>query len=78
MSETNNLPRLALSSSPLGTLNVHDLSKFNNPIVSCLVFFFFFCSGATCSGKTTLAKHLRNILPESFIIHQDVRVRVQT
>ncbi|KAH9979098.1 P-loop containing nucleoside triphosphate hydrolase protein [Lactifluus volemus] len=27
--------------------------------------------GATCSGKTTLAKHLRNILPGSFIIHQD-------
>ncbi|KAI0288107.1 hypothetical protein BC826DRAFT_1093141 [Russula brevipes] len=27
--------------------------------------------GATCSGKTTLAKHLHNILPESFIIHQD-------
>ncbi|KAI9510063.1 P-loop containing nucleoside triphosphate hydrolase protein [Russula earlei] len=29
--------------------------------------------GATCSGKTTLAKHLHNILPDSFIIHQDVR-----
>jgi nicotinamide/nicotinate riboside kinase len=29
--------------------------------------------GATCSGKTTLAKHLREILPDSFIIHQDVR-----
>ncbi|KAF8973193.1 P-loop containing nucleoside triphosphate hydrolase protein [Flammula alnicola] len=27
--------------------------------------------GATCSGKTTLAKHLRNILPDSVIIHQD-------
>ncbi|KZV71110.1 P-loop containing nucleoside triphosphate hydrolase protein [Peniophora sp. CONT] len=27
--------------------------------------------GATCSGKTTLAKHLRNVLPNSFIIHQD-------
>ncbi|KAF8835547.1 P-loop containing nucleoside triphosphate hydrolase protein [Paxillus ammoniavirescens] len=27
--------------------------------------------GATCSGKTTLAKHLRNILPNSVIIHQD-------
>lgn len=27
--------------------------------------------GATCSGKTTLAKHLRSILPTSFIIHQD-------
>jgi len=27
--------------------------------------------GATCSGKTTLAKHLRQILPGSFIIHQD-------
>jgi len=27
--------------------------------------------GATCSGKTTLAKHMRNILPDSFIIHQD-------
>ncbi|KAF7428531.1 ribosylnicotinamide kinase [Pleurotus ostreatus] len=29
--------------------------------------------GATCSGKTTLAKHLRRILPNSVIIHQDVR-----
>lgn len=27
--------------------------------------------GATCSGKTTLAKHLRSTLPDSFIIHQD-------
>ncbi|TFK74547.1 P-loop containing nucleoside triphosphate hydrolase protein [Pluteus cervinus] len=27
--------------------------------------------GATCSGKTTLAKHLRSILPDSIIIHQD-------
>ncbi|KAI0049889.1 P-loop containing nucleoside triphosphate hydrolase protein [Auriscalpium vulgare] len=27
--------------------------------------------GATCSGKTTLAKHLRGLLPNSFIIHQD-------
>ncbi|KAF8906472.1 P-loop containing nucleoside triphosphate hydrolase protein [Gymnopilus junonius] len=27
--------------------------------------------GATCSGKTTLAKHLRSILPDSVIIHQD-------
>ncbi|KAG6378372.1 hypothetical protein JVT61DRAFT_14097 [Boletus reticuloceps] len=27
--------------------------------------------GATCSGKTTLAKHFRNILPNSIIIHQD-------
>ncbi|KAL0579764.1 ribosylnicotinamide kinase [Marasmius crinis-equi] len=27
--------------------------------------------GATCSGKTTLAKHLRKILPNSVIIHQD-------
>ncbi|KAI0319579.1 P-loop containing nucleoside triphosphate hydrolase protein [Amylostereum chailletii] len=27
--------------------------------------------GATCSGKTTLAKHLRSLLPNSFIIHQD-------
>ncbi|KAJ3568443.1 hypothetical protein NP233_g5714 [Leucocoprinus birnbaumii] len=27
--------------------------------------------GATCSGKTTLAKHLRRILPDSVIIHQD-------
>lgn len=30
-------------------------------------------SGATCSGKTTLAKHLKRILPDSVIIHQDVR-----
>lgn len=29
-------------------------------------------SGATCSGKTTLAKHLRSILPGSVILHQDV------
>ncbi|KAF8549029.1 P-loop containing nucleoside triphosphate hydrolase protein [Imleria badia] len=27
--------------------------------------------GATCSGKTTVAKHLRTILPNSVIIHQD-------
>lgn len=27
--------------------------------------------GATSSGKTTLAKHLRQILPGSFIVHQD-------
>ncbi|EPQ57636.1 P-loop containing nucleoside triphosphate hydrolase protein [Gloeophyllum trabeum ATCC 11539] len=27
--------------------------------------------GATCSGKTTLAKHLLRILPNSLIIHQD-------
>ncbi|CUA66811.1 Nicotinamide riboside kinase [Rhizoctonia solani] len=27
--------------------------------------------GPTCSGKTTLAKYLRDILPNSFIIHQD-------
>ncbi|KAH7923396.1 P-loop containing nucleoside triphosphate hydrolase protein [Leucogyrophana mollusca] len=27
--------------------------------------------GATCSGKTTLAKHLKRILPNSVIIHQD-------
>ncbi|KAF8441777.1 P-loop containing nucleoside triphosphate hydrolase protein [Boletus edulis BED1] len=27
--------------------------------------------GATCSGKTTLAKHFRDILPNSIIIHQD-------
>ncbi|THV06701.1 P-loop containing nucleoside triphosphate hydrolase protein [Dendrothele bispora CBS 962.96] len=27
--------------------------------------------GATCSGKTTLAKHLLRILPNSVIIHQD-------
>ncbi|KAJ4483685.1 P-loop containing nucleoside triphosphate hydrolase protein [Lentinula aciculospora] len=27
--------------------------------------------GATCSGKTTLAKHLALILPNSVIIHQD-------
>ncbi|KAF9512139.1 hypothetical protein BS47DRAFT_1330451 [Hydnum rufescens UP504] len=27
--------------------------------------------GATCSGKTTLAKYLRRCLPNSFIVHQD-------
>ncbi|KAK1922164.1 hypothetical protein DB88DRAFT_536240 [Papiliotrema laurentii] len=27
--------------------------------------------GASCSGKTTLAKHLREVLPNSLIIHQD-------
>ncbi|EGN99590.1 hypothetical protein SERLA73DRAFT_179670 [Serpula lacrymans var. lacrymans S7.3] len=27
--------------------------------------------GASCSGKTTLAKHLKRILPNSVIIHQD-------
>ena len=44
------------------------------------VYHFFSChlahmvmfSGATCSGKTTLAKHLNRILPDSLIIHQDV------
>jgi hypothetical protein len=45
----------------------------NRVSVSCLNFaIWLFCSGATCSGKTTLAKHLRDILPDSFIIHQDV------
>jgi nicotinamide/nicotinate riboside kinase len=33
---------------------------------------FIVISGATSSGKTTLAKHLRNSLCNSFIIHQDV------
>ncbi|KAI0930651.1 hypothetical protein AcV5_007310 [Taiwanofungus camphoratus] len=32
---------------------------------------FIGIGGATCSGKTTLAKHLRTILPGSVIIHQD-------
>ncbi|KAF9528502.1 hypothetical protein CPB83DRAFT_869476 [Crepidotus variabilis] len=32
---------------------------------------FIGVSGATCSGKTTLAKHLNRILPDSVIIHQD-------
>ncbi|PVF94935.1 P-loop containing nucleoside triphosphate hydrolase protein [Serendipita vermifera] len=27
--------------------------------------------GASCSGKTTLAKHLRSVLRGSFIVHQD-------
>lgn len=27
--------------------------------------------GASCSGKTTLAKHLNQILPNSIIFHQD-------
>lgn len=27
--------------------------------------------GPTCSGKTTLAKHLNQILPGSVILHQD-------
>ncbi|KAG1773704.1 P-loop containing nucleoside triphosphate hydrolase protein [Suillus placidus] len=27
--------------------------------------------GATCSGKTTLAKHMKDILPNSVIVHQD-------
>ncbi|KZP22146.1 P-loop containing nucleoside triphosphate hydrolase protein [Athelia psychrophila] len=31
--------------------------------------------GASCAGKTTLAKHLARILPNSFIIHQDDFVR---
>ncbi|KAG1750499.1 uncharacterized protein EDB91DRAFT_1046264 [Suillus paluster] len=30
--------------------------------------------GATCSGKTTLAKHTKDILPNSVIVHQDVRI----
>ncbi|KAG8750280.1 ribosylnicotinamide kinase [Serendipita sp. 396] len=32
---------------------------------------FIGVGGATCSGKTTLAKHLRSVLPGSVIIHQD-------
>ncbi|KAM0753416.1 P-loop containing nucleoside triphosphate hydrolase protein [Meredithblackwellia eburnea MCA 4105] len=28
-------------------------------------------AGPTCSGKTTLAKHLRQIIPNSVILHQD-------
>lgn len=32
---------------------------------------FIGIGGATSSGKTTLAKHLRDCLPDSFIIHQD-------
>jgi hypothetical protein len=28
-------------------------------------------SGASCSGKTTLAKHLHSILPNSVLLHQD-------
>ena len=27
--------------------------------------------GASCSGKTTLAKHLQRILPNAVILHQD-------
>ncbi|OJA13572.1 hypothetical protein AZE42_06114 [Rhizopogon vesiculosus] len=27
--------------------------------------------GVSCSGKTTLAKHLKNILPNSVVVHQD-------
>ncbi|KAG6812551.1 hypothetical protein H0H92_002320 [Tricholoma furcatifolium] len=32
--------------------------------------------GATCSGKTTLAKHLKSIIPDSVIIHQDPQADV--
>lgn len=28
-------------------------------------------SGSTCSGKTTLAKHLHRILPGALLLHQD-------
>ena len=41
---------------------------FSNPPSAYL----FTARGATCSGKTTLAKHLNRILPDSVIIHQDV------
>ncbi|KAG6370982.1 hypothetical protein JVT61DRAFT_10697 [Boletus reticuloceps] len=41
------------------------MSKLQNRVVLIGV------GGATCSGKTTLAKHFRNILPNSIIIHQD-------
>jgi len=41
------------------------MSKLQNRVVLVGV------GGATCSGKTTLAKHLRSILPNSVIIHQD-------
>ena len=36
---------------------------------------FLSSRGATCSGKTTLAKYLRKLLPGSTIIHQDVRTK---
>lgn len=46
-----------------------------SPILYLLILIFQVENrGATCSGKTTLAKHLNRILPDSVIIHQDVRV----
>lgn len=32
--------------------------------------------GATCSGKTTLARFLQACLPDSIIIHQDVSLSI--
>lgn len=46
---------------------------YSNPIQLTAYLALYFHRGATCSGKTTLAKHLRNILPGSVILHQDVR-----
>lgn len=42
--------------------------------VATYLTFVHLTSGATSSGKTTLAKHLKNCLPNSFTIHQDVRL----
>ncbi|KAJ7721140.1 hypothetical protein B0H16DRAFT_1677906 [Mycena metata] len=40
------------------------MSKKTRPIVVGI-------GGARCSGKTTLAKHLQRMLPNSIVIHQD-------
>jgi len=55
------LLKLELSLSALGEC------KFQVP-AACVE---YQSRGASCSGKTTLAKHLRRILPNSIIIHQD-------
>ncbi|EKM54169.1 uncharacterized protein PHACADRAFT_185131 [Phanerochaete carnosa HHB-10118-sp] len=46
-------------------------SSGNSPSQKKLRVMLVGIGGATCSGKTTLAKHLRNILPRGVILHQD-------
>ncbi|KDQ49362.1 hypothetical protein JAAARDRAFT_42925 [Jaapia argillacea MUCL 33604] len=61
MSHTSLPPELRLEET---ALSLGDASLKTRVIVVGI-------GGATCSGKTTLAKHLRRILPNSIIIHQD-------
>ncbi|KAI8452564.1 P-loop containing nucleoside triphosphate hydrolase protein [Phakopsora pachyrhizi] len=47
-------------------MNFSKVDSSNEPKVILIA-----VGGPTCSGKTTLAKHLRKILPNSTILHQD-------